>query len=471
MKNTAKQSKRKARKLGRRKFLAAAGAGAAAAAIGPHIWIPNSAIAQTSARGAIKHLLYIRLSGGFRFPTAFNAAVGDEFNPFGQASGVAGGTEWGVGRLLEEAPFLAGDEGMPLRDLGMRSVPEIANQITVLATVDHEPLSGSADGNHQTGLERYYTGEAGGSTGFFTMINYGLRNRFMQAAGQGEIILPSFVLGGSGMGRGLGVYAAHRPPVLSGQGFERFSLDSERVIPPWAKAMSQDFDARMLDRQHPELRSPVEAYIETRLATEAYVEIFNSDILKIANNSDEPIDGISNRELETMFGDAGAGRNLRLALRLFHFGSPAVYLDEGGYDLHSDEDTELPNRMGGITRMLSGLEAALKRMEHPTGGTYWDHTLVALGSEFSRTARGSRFNSAGGSDHGGDLATRWMSMPFMGGMIPRAGRQLGATNGSDLEATGTVYSYRSVLKTLMDGLGAEHEEFFPADPPFDDLFS
>jgi hypothetical protein len=43
--------------------------------------------------------------------------------------------------------------------------------------------------------------------------------------------------------------------------------------------------------------------------------------------------------------------------------------------------------------------------------------------------------------------------------------------GSDLKATGQVYSYRSVLKTMMDLLGADHEGIFPADAPIQDFFS
>ncbi len=102
-------------------------------------------------------------------------------------------------------------------------------------------------------------------------------------------------------------------------------------------------------------------------------------------------------------------------------------------------------------------------MDHPDGGTYWDHTVIALGSEFSRTAGGGRFNSAQGSDHSGDNSTRWMSMPFMGGPV-QGGRVVGATTTkTDLKAEGQVYSYRSVVNTLMDGLGCEQSVFFPAD--------
>jgi hypothetical protein len=440
-------------------------AGAAAS-----IFVPDRLLAQTSGRGRVKHLLYVRLASGFRFPTAFNADVADEFNPFGPASGRAQGTEWGVGALLARAPHLAGMAGAALKALGVKPVPEIANQIAVLPCVDHEPLAGSADGNHGTALERWYTGYVDGPVGFFTMINHGLRERARQAAAAGQVSLPAFVLGGSGMGRGLGVYAASRPPVVGGDGFDRFSLDPGAAAPAWAVSLAGRIDQRQRERLHPALRTGIDAFIETRKAAKAYTEVFNSAVLKIGNDAETPVDGISNRQLAAIFGDGGPGRSARLALRLFHFGCPAVYFDQGGYDLHSGEESALAGQLDEVTRLLGGLEAALKRMTHPAGGRYWDHTLVVLGSEFSRTARGNRFNSARGSDHGGDLATRWMSMPFMGGPVARPGRRLGETRRADLAATGPVYSYRSVLKTLLDGLGCDHQEFFPADPPFDDLY-
>ena len=100
-------------------------------------------------------------------------------------------------------------------------------------------------------------------------------------------------------------------------------------------------------------------------------------------------------------------------------------------------------------------------------------TSVPIGLGIGRTARGSKFNSARGSDHVGDNATRWMSMPFMGGPIEEAGtggNTYGATStDSDLQAQGKVYSYRSTLKTMMDLLGCDHRDFFPSDDPFEDF--
>ncbi|MCH2110884.1 MAG: DUF1501 domain-containing protein [Polyangiaceae bacterium] len=443
------------------------GAAAAAGVAFPHIWVPRPARAAGGGAGSIRHLIYIRLSGGFRFPCAFNADVAEQFNPFGlQSDGVPSGVDWGVSSLLSRSAFLDG-EGR--RDLGMKPVHQFADRITVMPAVDHEPLAGRADGNHETGLERYYTGYVNGEAGFFTRIFRGLKGRYAAAEEAGEVILPPFVMGGAAMARGFGEYAAYRPPVLNGATFERFSAQGEGV-PSWATDLVGQADRRMRDRQHPALREQVDSYIRSRAATASYADIFDSDALKVDRASDELIDGISNTELRSLFGNGRTSANLRLALRLFQFGCPAVYLDQGGYDYHSGEENALPGAIESLNHQLSALFFALEKMQHPEGGSYWDHTLVVLGSEFSRTARGGRFNSARGSDHNGDNSTRWMSMPFFGGAVP-GGRVVGASTSRDsLEAEGKVYSYRSVMNTLMEGLGCDESVFFPGDECVQELY-
>ena len=453
-----------AKKFTRRRILQASGAVATAAAF-PYIWTPRE-VKATVGFGTAKHLLYVRLSGGFRFPTAFNGNLSGQFNPFGLASGVASGTEWGVGGILGENERLTED----LSAMGLKPVPSFANDMAVLTCVDHEPLSGSADGNHQTGLERYWTGYVGGDVGLFTMINYGLREQTLMAQADGEINLPAIIMGGSGMGRGSGEFGAFRPPVLRGDDLDRFSAGATESLPEWARTLSEGRDERLSQRVNPSHFPKIDAYMQSREATKAYAEIFASEALKIGDGGNEQIDGISNAELAAAFDGTGSGRDAHLALRLFHFGCPAVYLDQGGYDYHSEEEVQLPMRIQDLNQLLSGLSWALKRMDHPDGGKYWDHTVIALGSEFSRSARGAAFNSARGSDHGGDYATRYMSMPFMGGPIAAAGRQIGSTNSDDMSPEGPVFSYRSTWKTMLDSLGCDHTKFFPADDPFDDLF-
>jgi uncharacterized protein DUF1501 len=459
--------------LGRRRLLQGLGAGAAALAF-PHLWLPTEARAQTAGRGAVRHLIYIRLSGGFRFTTAFNGDVADEFNPFGGSDKRASGTEWGATKLLERASWLEGEDNKVRRDLGMKPVTDFTNELCVLPCVDHEPFSARADGGHGTGLERFLTGYVGGATGFLTLVNYGLRQLVADAAAQGKILLPAFSLGEAGMATGAGNYATYRPPVLEGSGFERFSVDPESSLPPWAAKVANQMDTRFHARLHTALRGGVETYQQTREATREYGRIFRDPLLRVSTDSNDVVDGISNRELRTLLGTDTTGQRAALGLRLFHFGCPAVFLNQGGYDFHSREEAELPGEMDSANRLVSGLRTALQKMQHPEGGTYWDKTLVVLGSEFGRTTGGSRFNSANGSDHGPDLATRWMSMPFMGGVISAAGKggkSLGSVRASDLKATGKVYSYRSVLKTMLDMLGADHEGIFPADAPIQDFFA
>lgn len=460
------------RRFSRRSLLRASAQLAGATIAAPHLWIPSTAHAQTAGRGAIRHLVYIRLAGAFRFTATFNGDVDSQFNPFGKSDKRAPGTEWGVSKLLEKSStFLDGDANKVRRDLGMKSVAAISNDIAVLPCVDHEPASAGADGNHGTGLERYLTGYVGGATSFFTYINYGLRDR---PRAPGQTLLPAFSLGEAGMALGAGVYAAYRPPVLDGEGFDRFSLDADANLPPWASRLADGFDARMQTRLHTALKPQVSAYRQSRQDTRAYGQIFRDPLLKTSAQSGDVVDGISNRDLATLFGEDGVGQQMALGLRLFHFGCPAVFLNQGSYDMHSDEDDNLPTAIEEANRLISGLNCALKKMTHPDGGTYWDKTLVVLGSEFGRTTGNSRFNSAGGSDHNSDLATRWMSMPMMGGLVKasgKGGKLLGQTRGSDLRATGQVYSYRTVMKTLLDFLGADHVGIFPNDPPSGDLFA
>ena len=459
-------------KTGRRGFLKALGVGGAAAGAGlaaPYLWIPQ-AHANTVGFGSAKHLICIRLSGGFRFPTAFNSDMGEEFSPWGTANGVASGTEWGVGKLLETQTGDGSWFTQDLQDMGVKKFTDMTNEVSVISCVDHEPLSGSADGNHASGLERYLTGYVMGQNGIFTMINYGLRERYALAQMEGQTLLPAIIMGQAGMGRGIGEYAAYRPPIMNGNDLDRFGFNTDELLPEWARQMTNDYDTRYRDSQELPHYPVVDAYLQSREATKAYAEIFSSEPLKIENGSQELFDGVSNAQLRQVFGDSGASRNLRLGLRLFHYGCPAIYLDQGGYDYHSGEEEGLPGRLQELTRLLSALFWALKTMDHPEGGKYWDHTIVTLGSEFSRTSRGGRFNSARGSDHGGDYATRWMSMPFFGGPIAAAGRRIGETDPSDLSPLGKVLSYRATMKTMMDALGCDHAEFFPADEPFDDLF-
>ena len=257
------EAPRKRSRISRRKLLTGAVLGF------PTLWIPNPVYAQQCAgRGGVKHLIYIRLNGGFRFTCAFNGDVADQFNPFGLARGMPSGAEWGASRLLERADWLdEANGGDALADLGMRTVPAFADEVAVLATVDHEPFAGNADGNHGTGLERYHTGYVAGENSLFTYLNYGIRERIAAAAAEGRVELPPFVLGDSGMAKGTGALAAYRAPLVQGDSFEDFTFANSAALPDWATQMAADADLNMKNRQMTPLQGMVESYIGRHLGS------------------------------------------------------------------------------------------------------------------------------------------------------------------------------------------------------------
>ena len=65
-----------------------------------HVWV-KSAKATTAGFNTAKHLIYFRLSGGFRFPTAFNANTAEEFSAWGAGPSVEG-VDWGMGQHLQK---------------------------------------------------------------------------------------------------------------------------------------------------------------------------------------------------------------------------------------------------------------------------------------------------------------------------------------------------------------------------------
>ena len=69
-----------------------------------------------------------------------------------------------------------------------------------------------------------------------------------------------------------------------------------------------------------------------------------------------------------------------MALRLFHFGCPAVYLDQGGYDYHSGEADRLP---GSLEAALTALE---EDHEYLLDGEVFTADLISTYVDYKRSA-------------------------------------------------------------------------------------
>lgn len=107
--------------------------------------------------------------------------------------------------------------------------------------------------------------------------------------------------------------------------------------------------------------------------------------------------GLATEERAALDGDGGlVGRDDAQALgqavaRLMTGteGANVVALSLDGWDTHAGQRAQLQTRLTGLDRLIAGLENGL--------GEDWRRTVVAVATEFGRTARA---NGTGGTDHG-----------------------------------------------------------------------
>jgi len=116
-------------------------------------------------------------------------------------------------------------------------------------------------------------------------------------------------------------------------------------------------------------------------------------ILKVQSNV-ELLRQYANMTLPVTFPNTGLGRRFADAARLIAAG-PAlnvklIYLDQGGYDTHSDERARLAQNLTEFNGALGAFILCMKAMGR------WNDVVIANMSEFTRTME----NSSRGTDHG-----------------------------------------------------------------------
>jgi hypothetical protein len=454
--------------LRRRSFLASAAAGIAGGVIAPTLWLPRRARAGTPGFGQAKHLLVINLDGGARSQCLFNANVSQQWNP-GEISGIqsgAPGTDWGVGGVFPATDYDGGVLGEVIP-----AVPKISNQICVLGTVDHTPGEDRGDGNHASAQIRIATGAPDGNRGLLTIV-YKDHPKY-QGAGV-DTNLPPVVIGDSArlFGSGTGEFGKHRPIIVgSWRDFRGNSNSSVMAQPSWSLGLEDAFDARLSASRSASQRVLVDGLRDSKRQAATFRPIFLDPVLDL-DQSAAAAHGMTNEQLVAALGDEDVSRDVALALRFFSFGSPAAAVGYSGWDFHSDELTEFVPQAQAFARMLAGLVYALKRLQHPEGGTYWDHTLVVCTSEFTRdNTELSGFNSGQGSDHNGGPGCRYQALPFFGGLVGQGGKFFGETDYDTMEPKmgEPVFSSQSLLALCLDVLGIDSALHF-ADAPLTAIF-
>jgi hypothetical protein len=353
---------------------------------------------------------------------------------------------------------------------------QIAAEMSVLATMDHTPGSSSGVGNHQTARNYIAAGKEEGGAGLLSHV-FADHAYYAEQLGVGGVF-PPVVIGGGDATTPFAFPRGDAEPLktTSFQEFAAQSGDGEagEQQPDWARGFEAGLDAHAREIRSARDRSPMARLALGKDAVEAFRAVFTDPALKVADAPNAEKHGLSNQQLQAIFGTSLFGRNAALATRFLLEGSKAVVVGDNGWDTHSGEMSAYMQSARTLERILCGFNYVLKMMPHPAGGTYWERTMVAVITEFGRdNLMGSGFNSGGGSDHTGGPGSRYQAYPVMGGAIA-GGQQHGETHFSSMDVVGdTVFGTQDYLATMLAFLDIDyaHPDIFPSASPIDALFS
>jgi Protein of unknown function (DUF1501) len=486
--------------ISRRHFLGASGLGLSALAA--HVWIPRRVFADVPAAGRVKRVLILHAGGGMRSSCLFNAHVAPQWNPYGAVSAsdvdatgaplLAAGAAWGVG-----TPLVGDKKPIPLAQWGGATLPvvsQIADRITVVGAIDHDPTAAAGDGNHYSATLRMCGGAPDADAGLLTMISREL---------DGQHPLPPTIVGGSGpigaavYGAGGGAYAQYRALFINGPSDFRYPRNAGGASDPdWARALEGRLDGAVAAARPTALLGRVPTFVGVKQAALTYGGVLGHPALRLAYAPAEALGATSDGKpltsamLMEPFGVAPAagappagyvvdtmwGPPTALGVRLLQLGAPVVAVGVGGWDFHSDEDKGLPPLAASLGRTLSALYFVLSRMADDGGKSWWDTTLIAVTSEFGRDNTSATaddgltigYNRGDGSDHHGTAPSRYQALPFTGGVV--AGGRLLAPTDEQCQPQSDPVASPSVLATLMGALGIDASRYFAA-PLLTELFA
>lgn len=455
-------------KTNRRDFLKLS----AAASVAPMLWLPKRAYAATPGFGAAEHVLVLYAKGGFRSHCTFNA-VGEfpHINPFGVHAQAVAGRQWTLGAAVGSDTVQASIGGA---NVVIPSFASISGDVTVLGCVDHAP-TGVADTDHRTAANRIGTGLPDGVTGLLSLIG---KDHPLYANGFSLNAVPPVEVQPTEWGGGGGTYAQTRPLTVFGGG-QTFAAD-QPIGQGWKMQARAALDTRFKSARSRAYRPRLDNFLVSKANAAIFADMLKDPRLAVLAEPTGADAGFTNAELLAVLGNYDLmsigdsqslpswGPDVATALRFFGFGSPISVVTHDIYDMHDDEELNYAARTKDLARQLAGLHYLLHAMPHPTGGTYWDKTIVLTVSEFSRNNTGADgFNSGNGSDHVGQDAgpARNQAIALMGGPIAASkGKLIGATDDQiDALSPATVFSSQRLLATIVDALGIS-QNYFNVDP-------
>ncbi|MCH9684927.1 MAG: DUF1501 domain-containing protein [Deltaproteobacteria bacterium] len=456
------------KKQNRRTFLKVAAGTVATGAVAPWVWTPRMSQAALDVPASrYNHVIIINLDGGARSVPMFNGDLAPRWNPMGIQAGAAG-TEWGVGMVFDPTPIA---DTTATFGTAMPSLPMISNEICVLGTMDHTPGAAVSISDHAGARNIISSGIPGGGPGLMSLIYAHQKNYIEGTAG---LVFPPAMIGTGDATTPFGTPMGSIVPVLvpSFSEFTDQAGDDAGGQAEWARTFEAGLDEATANIRSARDRQLIERMSNGKSNVEAFRQVFLDPALRVA---DEPTAGVdlTNADLTAIMGNSLLGRNLSLALRFLQHGSAAVLVGDNGWDTHSNEAGAYSMSANNLGRAFAGLNFALKRMNHPEGGTYWDRTMVMVTSEFGRdNLMSSGYNSGGGSDHQGGPGSRFQALPYMGGLVGQGGRFFGQTDFTTMEPLQSepIYGTTSHLATALAFLDINTEDIWPGIEPITDIF-
>ncbi|HKA90799.1 MAG TPA: hypothetical protein VKE22_24220, partial [Haliangiales bacterium] len=325
--------------VSRRAFVGLGAAGLAT------LWLPRRPRAAPAA-ATVKRLLLLHAGGGMRSTALFNAGVAPQWNPFGilastdkDSTGaplLAPGVAWGVGKALvgDATPIKLAQWGGATLPL----VSQIADRITVLGAVDHDPTASAGDDNHYSATIRMCTGQQNGLNGLLTILSKEL---------DGAPLAPTIVggagpIGASVYGAGAGDLARYRPIYLNGPTDFRYPRTAGAAADPgYVAAAEAALDADVTASRPLALGGRAASFIIAKKLGLKYGAVLAHDALRIlylpAASLGMTVAGapLTNAMLGEPFGVASGppppgfqtdgfwGGPTALAIRLLQLGAPA----------------------------------------------------------------------------------------------------------------------------------------------------
>ena len=449
----------------RRDLLKAIGAGAALTLLG---------VTRKGARAEpakAKRLLVLYAGGGLRSTAAFNASPREELNPWG-VLGNAGALR--LGNILTSTPAAISNDAASWPDPQVPDITEAAKSFSMIAATDHAPDLPRA-GDHPDDSERMGTGYFGKASapGLITVLN-----KYLGASATAPIAS----IGGSPLAIATGPWVQFAPVGLEWYGLPKSPPQSGD--PEVGQPIEDALDARLRAGRRGLSATLVDGYLGTKQALRKYGPVLAEPSLHLysAANFDVALDGVTNRMLLEAVGarlladdfepDSKKDMAIRCAmgLRLLQMGSPAVSVTVGGFDTHSDENTDAPELYTRFGRYLAGFHFALSRMLDADGQPLLDSTLVVTMSEFGRSpGKSNGFNDGYGTDHGNGASWRNQAHVIFGaGITPKV---LAETNDDNEPTSGAVHTTHALHATLCAGLGVPQPEIDAIWPPGTELYT